>query len=152
MGEKDLLSTFGSKRDRTNYSWGLIRDKMQILTLKEKTSSCLMEERRGLPLLPRHSPVISGVWTLIFFSCFTPELHFFQVWSLFLLFFRLWSVSRFSCNPDDFNFYCTFCQVRLWVLPCVHAWCHAKGKHTETIKTVHSLKPEVAVSPAFMRI
>lgn len=51
---------------------------MKILTLKEETNSCLMEERRGVPLLPRHSLVISGVWTLLFSLALHPELHFFS--------------------------------------------------------------------------
>ena len=67
----------------------------------------------------------------------------------------LWSLSRISCSSDDFNYYCTFPQVRLCVSD-VHTWCHAGGKHRETIK--NSAFPQAwscwgrACLPACMRI
>lgn len=138
---------------------------MHVLTLKEETSSCLMAERRGVPLLPCHSLVISGVCFFLSFHTQSYTFFRFDLWSY--CFFRLWSVSRFSCSSDDFNCCCTFSQVRLWVSPCMHtmpcwrkaqrgnknsafpqAWSCCISRIHENLNHVRSQNTEENISPA----
>ena len=90
---------------------------MQILSLKEETSSCLMEEGRGVTIA---APPFSGDFLCLdpaLFSCFTPRMTPLRFDLCYCYLSGVWSISSISYSFDYFNYYCTFPWVRLCFSP-----------------------------------